>query len=243
MPFSVYIAQPPVGGGYGRDIYKVGKTTEEDVQSRVAALNDSGSNYPTANGENWEMVDQFSLASQEQMDVFEDAMMLGLGTGVDPQGTGATELFASTALEVDVHNAALSAIKTLLENGLIDVTAVRDFAAESGPESTGTAMAALPASMDHLTEDVVGLIAEFVWDALPWALPALGIGVAVWRGKRIYGWMKRRRKDRLEYWRATAPPRPPEPSDITEADKAFERARAAKKKSSGPRIGLYPWEF
>ena len=98
MPFSVYIAKPPADGGYGPHIYKVGKTTEEDVESRISALNDAGSNYPTSNGENWELVDHFEFANQEQMDTFETAMVANLGAGLDPKGTGATELFQSTTL-------------------------------------------------------------------------------------------------------------------------------------------------
>lgn len=72
------------------------------------------------------------------------------------------------------------------------------------------------------------LIAELVWDLLPLALPALGIGLALWRGKRIYNWLKAHWEQRLQYWRTVAPPtRPPEPEDVTAADQAFERVRAA----------------
>lgn len=45
--------------GYPPDIYKVGMTTEVDVGDRVVALNDSGSNYPTDNGANWELHEHF----------------------------------------------------------------------------------------------------------------------------------------------------------------------------------------
>ena len=234
MPFSVYIAKPPVGGGYGPNIYKVGKTTEEDVQSRVAALNDSGSNYPTANGENWELVDQFTLGSQEQMDAFEDAMAAGLGTGLDPQGTGATELFESAALEVDVHEAAVSGIKTLVEDGLIDVGTVARLATEHGPDAAAAAASHLQSATGEVTADTVDLIAELVWELLPLALPALGIALALWRGKRIYGWLKGQWEHRLEHWQTAAPPRPSEPKDITEADQAFERARAATENRPRP---------
>ena len=185
MPFSVYIASPPVGGGYGPDIYKVGKTTEEDVQSRVAALNDSGSNYSTANGENWELVDHFNLASAEQMDAFEDAMAARLGTGMDPQGTGATELFESTALEMDVHDAAVGGIRTLLEDGLLDAGTVTSLAAEHGSDAVMAVASNLQSSTGDVTADTVDLIAELVWELLPLALPALGIGLALWRGKRF----------------------------------------------------------
>ena len=227
MPFSVYVAKPPPDGGYEPHIYKVGKTTEEDVQSRIAALNDSGSNYLTANGENWELVDQFSLANQDQMDAFESAVAEEIGTGLDPMGTGATELFESAALEVDVHDAALSAIKTLVEIGLLEVGAIAKLAAAHGAEAAATATAHLQSSTDGLTEDAVDLIAELVWELLPLALPALGIALALWRGKRIYSWVKGQWEHRLEYWRTAAPPRPPEPKDVTEADQAFKRARAA----------------
>ena len=164
MPFSVYIAKPPAGGDCGPHIYKVGKTTEEDVQSRIAALNDAGSNYPTANGENWELVDHFNLANQEQMDAFESAMAAHLGTGLDPQGTGATELFESAALDADVHDAALTAVKSLAETGLVDVGAVANLAAEHGTAAAATAAAHLDPSTDDLTEDAVNLIAELVWE-------------------------------------------------------------------------------
>ena len=227
MPFSVYIAKPPAGGGYEPHIYKVGKTTEESVESRIAALNDSGSNYPTANSENWVLIDHFSLANQGQMDAFESVLAEELGAGLDPQGTGATELFQSAALEVDVHEAALTAIKTLVENGLVDVGAVANLAVEHGAEAAATAAAHIQSSTDSLTEDAADVIAELVWELLPLALPALGIGLALWRGKRIYGWVKGQWEHRLEYWRNAAPPRPTEPKDVTEADQAFKRARAA----------------
>ena len=234
MPFSVYIAKPPLGGGYDPNIYKVGKTTDVDVQSRVAALNDSGSNYPTADGENWELIDQFSLASQDQMDAFEDAMASELGTGSDPLGTGATELFESAALDVDVHDAALWGIKTLVEMGLLDIESVTCLAAEHGLEAAATAAAHLSASPTGLTEDALDLSAEIIWELLPFAFPALGIGLALWRGKRIYNWMKGQWEHRLEYWRTNASPRPTEPQDVTEADQAFERARAAMENRQQP---------
>ena len=236
MPFSVYIAKPPVGGGYGPNIYKLGKTTEEDVQSRVAALNDSGSNYPTANGENWELVDQFSLASPEHMGAFEDAMAAELGAGLDPQGTGATELFESAALDADVHDAALSGIKGLVETGLLDVGSVTSLAAEHGTQAAAAATEHLNPSTGELTEDAVDLVAEMVWELLPWALSfsALGIGLALWRGKRIYSWVKGEWEHRLGYWRTNAPPRPTEPQDVTEADQPFERARAEMENRQHP---------
>ena len=234
MAFSVYVAKPPSGGGYEPHIYKVGKTSEEDVQSRIAALNDSGSNYPTANGENWELVHQFSLANHDQMDAFESAMAEGLGTGLDPIGTGATELFESATLEVDVHDAALSAIKTLVENGLLEVGAIAKLAAAHSAEAAETATAHLQSSTDGLTEDAVDLIAELVWELLPLALEALGIGLALWRGKRIYGWVKGQWEHRLEYWRTAAPTRPTEPKEVTEADQAFKRARAAMEDRQRP---------
>ena len=227
MPFSVYIAKPPVGGGYGPNIYKVGKTTEAEVQSRVAALNDSGSNYPTDNGENWELIDQFRLASQDQMDAFEDVMAAELGAGLDPQGTGATELFQSAALDVDVHDAALSGIKALVEEGLLDVGSVSRLAAEHGTRGTAAATEHLNSPTGDLSQATLDVISEVVWDLLPLAFPALGIGLALWRGKRIYSWAKGQWELRLEYWRTKASPRPPEPQDVREADQAYERARAA----------------
>ena len=66
MPFGVYIAKSPADGGYGPYICKVGKTTEEDVESRVSALNDAGSNYPTSNGENWELAHHFEFANMNR---------------------------------------------------------------------------------------------------------------------------------------------------------------------------------
>lgn len=234
MPFSVYIAKPPVGGGYGPNIYKVGKTTEVDVQSRISALNDSGSNYPTTNGQNWELVDEFSLATEEQMDAFEGAMAAGLGTGLDPRGTGATELFESTALDLDVQDAAMSGIKALVEDGLLDLGTVTNLAAEHGADAVVTADLNLQSGTGDVTADTVDLIVELVWALLPLALPALGIGLALWRGKRIYRWGKRQWEHRLKYWQAAAPPRLAEPEDITEADQVFKRASAAKKDRQRP---------
>lgn len=229
MPFSVYIAKPPAGGGYAPNVYKVGKTTEEDVGSRVAALNDSGSNYPTANGENWDLIDHFSLASAEQMDGFENAMAEELGTGLDPLGTGATELFESAALEADVHDAAMAGIKTLVESGLLDVGTVASLAAEHGTDGAMAAASALQSATGDITAaDAADLIAELVWELLPLAVPGLGIGLAVWRGKRIIGWMKGQwQQVHLQHWQ-TNTPRPVKPKDIAEGDDTFKRARAAR---------------
>ena len=227
MPFSVYIAKPPTGGGYDPNIYKVGKTTEADVTSRVDALNDAGSNYPTANGENWVLVDHFEFANQEQMDAFESTMATNLGTGVDPHGTGATELFQSTALEADVQDAALAALKALVEQGLVDVATVAALAAEHGAcMSAGTAETLL-ASAGDLPEQTVEEIAGLVLELLSVGVPVLGIALLVWRGKRIYSALKHQWDARTKHWKSVAPPRPAEPEEVTEADAAFRRASAA----------------
>ena len=227
MPFSVYVAKPPAGGGYDPHIYKVGKTTEEYVQSRIAALNDAGSNYPTANAENWVLVDHFRFAHQEQMDAFESAMAANLGTGLDPLGTGATELFESAALVADVRDAARAAVKTLVENDLVDVGAVANLAAEQGTTATATAAAQLRPSTEDLPEDAVELIVEVVLELLPVAFPALGIGLALWRGKRIYSWLRGEWEEALERARSAGPRRPMEPSEVTEARTALKQAREA----------------
>lgn len=165
MPYSVYIAKPPAGGGYAENIYKIGKTTEPNVESRVMALNDAGSNYPTANGENWQLVDLFVFASDEQMGAFEGKMASILGAGADPKGTGATELFASASLDGDVLAAARSGIESLGGRGLLQ--------SEHGVS---------------LLEKLAELGTETLVDLLAGAVPLVGVGLAVWRGQRIYRW-------------------------------------------------------
>ncbi len=222
MSFSVYIAKPPAGGGYGPLIHKVGKTTEGDVQSRVAALNDTGSNYPTDNGENWELVDHFTFANQPQMDAFEGAMAANLGAGLDPRGTGATELFESAAIDDDIREAALAAVKTLFENDLVDVGAIAGLAAKNG-----MAVPQLPSSTDDLPEEVVEEAVGWFLNLLAAGVPVVGIGLAVWRGKRIYRWIRGEWEQALKRARLKAPPRPPEPMEVTEARRDLERARKA----------------
>lgn len=227
MPFSVYIAKPSTGAGYDPNIYKVGKTTEADAQSRVDALNDAGSNYPTVNGENWVLVDHFKFANQEQMDAFETAMAANLGTGVDPQGAGATELFESAAIDADVHDAALAAVQALVEQGLIDVATVAALAAEHGAHISAGATEALLASAGDLPEETVEEIADLVLELLSVGVAVLGIALLVWRGKRIYSALKDQWDARTKHWKSVAPPRPAEPEEVTEADEAFRRANAA----------------
>ena len=224
MPFSVYIAKPPAGGGYDPDIHKVGKTTEADVQSRVDALNDAGSNYPTANGENWALVDHFQFASQGRMDAFESAMAANLGTGVDPLGTGATELFQSDALDAAVHDAAVAAVGTLVERGLIDVEAVAELAAEHG---VGGAAERLHAAAGDLPGEAVEETADVVLELLSIGVPVLGIALLLWRGKRIYGWIRDEWRLASDRARSTARPRPAEPPDVAKAREALNRARKA----------------
>lgn len=223
MPFSIYIAKPPTGGGYDPDIYKVGKTTEADVQSRIYALNDAGSNYPTADGENWELVNHFEFASQEQMDAFENVMALNLGAGVDPLRTGATELFESAALDTDVHDAALAAVKTLVERGLIDVATVAELALEHGVEG---AAVRLNAASD-LPEEAFNATADLVLELLANGVPVLGIAILLWRGKRMYGWIRDEWRRASNRARCTAPPRPAEPPEVAKARRELELARRA----------------
>ena len=222
MQHSVYIAKPPAGGGYDRDIYKVGKTTEADVQSRIASLNDPGSNYPTANGENWELVDHFTFANRQQMDAFEGAMAENLRAGVDPHGTGATELFQSAALDESVREAALAAGKTLIENGLVDAGEVTNLAAKHG--MTG---AQIDASTEGLPGEAVEEIAAWFLELLAIGVPVVGVGLLLWRGNRIYGWFRREFEQASERARSEAPPRPMEPREVTEARKALDLARKA----------------
>ncbi|MDE2907337.1 MAG: hypothetical protein OXQ28_14780 [Acidobacteriota bacterium] len=224
MPFSVYIARPPAGGGYDPDIYKVGKSTEADVTSRVDALNDAGSNYPTANGENWELVDHFEFASQEQMDAFESAMAANLDTGVDPLGTGATELFESAALDTDVHDAALAAVGTLVEDGLIDVETVAELAVEHG---VGGAAERLRAATGDLPEEAVEETADMVLELLSIGVPVLGIALLLWRGIRIYGWIMGEWGRASDQARSAAPPRPSEPPEVAKARRELDLARRA----------------
>ena len=226
MPFSVYIAKPPTGGGYDPDIYKIGKTTEADVQSRINALNDAGSNYPTANSENWELGDHFEFANQAQMDAFESVMAANLGTGVDPQGMGATELFQSAAFDTDVHDAALAALKTLVERGLVDIGAVAELAAEHGaPMIAGAAK--LHASAGDLSEEAVEEIADLLLELLSIGVPVLGIVLLLWRGKRIYGWFRDEWGQASDRARSTVRPRPTEPPEVTKARRELDLARRA----------------
>ena len=220
MPFSVYIAKPPVGGGYGPQIYKVGKTTEPDVQSRVESLNDEGSNYQTANGENWELVDHFAFENRQQMNAFDDAMAANLGTGVDPHGTGATEMFMSAALGEDVRDSALAAGKTLIDEGLVDAKAVARLAAENGIAATQ-----FDASADDLPEEAVEEIAVWFLELLAIGASVVGVGLLLWRGKRIYGWFRKEWEQASERARSEAPPRPVGPEEVAEARRALELAR------------------
>ena len=224
MPFSVYIAQPPTGGGYDPGIYKVGKTAEADVTSRVDALNDAGSNYPTANGEDWVLVDHFEFASQEQMDAFEGAMAANLETGVDPLGTGATELFESAALDADVHDAAVAAVGTLVDGGLIDVGTVAELAIEHGVDG---AAERLHAAAGDLPEEATEAIAEAVLELLSIGVPVLGIALLMWRGKRIYRWIRDEWGRSSNRARSTAPPRPAEPPEVAKARRELDLARRA----------------
>lgn len=227
MPFSIYIAKPPTGGGYDPDVYKVGKTTEADVQSRVYALNDAGSNYPTADGENWELVHHFEFASQEQMDAFENAMALNLGTGVDPLRTGAMELFESAALDTDVHDAALAAVKTLIERGLVDVATVTELAVEHGVKG---AAERLNAVASDLPEEALEVTADLVLELLTIGVPVLGIAILLWRGKRIYGWIRDEWERASNRARCTAPPRPAEPPEVAKARRELDARRAMESK-------------
>ena len=222
MPFSVYIAKPPADGGYGPHIYKVGKTTEEDVGSRISALNDAGSNYPTSNGENWELVDHFEFANQEQMDTFETAMVANLAAGLDPKGTGATELFQSTTLSEDVHQAAKAAAESLVESNLVDVGSVVNLAAEHG-----IAGAQLYASTGDLPQEAVGQVADWLLELLTIGVPVLGIGLLLWRGKRVYQWLAGQWEQASDRARSAAHPRPTEPPEVTEARRELEQARRA----------------
>lgn len=221
MPFSVYVAKPPADGGYGPHIYKVGKTTEGDVESRVSALNDAGSNYPTSNGEDWELVDHFEFASMEQMDAFEAAMLDNLAAGVDPMGTGATELFQSTALDEDVHQAAHAAVASLVENNLVDVGSVASLAAKHGIAGAHVA------SAGDLPEEAVDQVAAWVLDLLATGAPVLGIVLLLWRGKRVYRWLAAEWEQASDRARSAAQPRPTEPPAVTEARRGLAQARKA----------------
>ena len=222
MPFSVYIAKPPAGGGYGPHIYKVGKTTEEDIESRVSALNDAGANYPTSNGENWELVDHFEFASQEQMDTFETAMVENLAAGLDPKGTGAMELFRSTTLHEDVDEAAQAAAASLVEHNLVDVGSVFNLAAKHG-----IAGAQLDASTGDLPEEAVEQAAGWLLELLAIGVPVLGIGLLLWRGKRVYQWLAGEWEQASNRARSAAQTRPTEPPAVTHARRELEQARKA----------------
>ena len=223
MPYSVYVARPPQDGGYGQHIYKVGKTTEDNVESRIAALNDAGSNYPTASGENWELIDHFEFETQEQMDAFETAMATTLGAGVDPLGTGATELFESALLDDDVQHAAQAAAETLVRDNLVDAGAVASLAAQRG-----LADVQLDASAEELSEEAVERVAGWLLELLVVGIPVLGIVLWWWRGNRAYRRFKQKWDEARSRTRSPRKPREPQRPEATAAVRELQQALAAR---------------
>ena len=224
MDYSVYIAKPPVGGGYAPDIYKIGMTTEVNVGDRVAALNDLGSNYPTANGANWELHEHFVFESAEQMKAFETAMMERLNVGADPLSSGATELFRSSNPDADITQAAQAAFRDLVEGGLITPTEIANLAEanDMAPPGSANEIADVTDLSPEIADIALEKSASWLFELVMAGFSVGGIGIAVWRGQRIIGWARRLWQQSQAAARRTNAPRAPEPNSVTQARAAYK---------------------
>ncbi len=224
MPYTVYIAKPPPGGGYPQDTYKVGLTTEENVGDRVASLNDPGSNYATANGADWEVHHQFEFENAEQMEAFEAAMKERLDAGMDPLGSGATELFHSSDSEADITEAARGSYNDLANDGYIDPAEIASMAEAEGMGS----LESMAGSTDlaELSPEALDVTAEastdWIFDLLLSGTAIGGLGIAVWRGHRLLGWTKRLWQESQNAARERGGARGVEPEKVRKAIEAYE---------------------
>ncbi len=231
MAYSVYIARPPIGGGYPPGTYKIGMTTETSVMDRIEALNDVGSNYPTANGANWSRHDQFEFETAEQMEAFEASMMQHLDVGFDPLGTGAMELFQSSNLEADIADATSHALKDLVELGHINPTEIARAAEASGiaPPGSAAEFADLAGLSPEVTELVLDKSTDWLFELLVAGTGIGGVAIAVWRGRRLYRWATRLWKQSEAEARKADPPRSPESSEVTLAREDYLEFRRQSK--------------
>ena len=216
MPFSVYIAKPPMGGGYDPKIYKIGMTTQDDVRDRVAGLNAPGSNYPTGNGEDWELYQRFEFEDAEQMKAFESAMMKHLDTGVDPLGQGATELFRSSDIDADIEQAAIHSFRDMVEAGYVDPTEVLNAEYASGMLADSVDLGS------ELLEVAPEEFAQLILKLLLAGGSVGGIFIAVWRGKRLFDWIRTQYRLSQKAARKRKIQRTKEPSSVTQARAAFQ---------------------
>ena len=231
MPYFVYIAKPPAGGGYPPDTFKIGMTTEGHVGDRITALNNSGSNYTTADGAEWELHQQFEFNNAEQMEAFEAAMMERLDAGTDRLGTGATELFHSSDPLEDITEAARGSFKALVEEGHLDPAEIASIAEANGIAPPGSAadFAELADLSPEAAEFVIEKSADWLFEVLMAGTTIGGVGIVVWRGQRILRWGKRLWKQSQASAQKEQAPRAAEPDQVTLALEAF---RALKRRES-----------
>lgn len=230
MAYSVYIAKPPMGGGYPPDVYKVGRTAETYVNDRISALNDGDSNYLTANDENWELHQQFEFQNTEQMQAFEAAMMKHLKTGIDPHDTGATELFRSSNLDEDIAQAARASFRDLVEAGYVDPLQIANLAETRDIAPTGSATEI--ADLTDLSTDALNIVFDktsgWLLELVMAGVPIAGFGITIWRVNRISKWIKRLFKESQSEAKEIIVSRKPEPDRVAQARADF---RAAKRQN------------
>lgn len=227
MAYSVYIAKPPLGGGYPPDVYKVGRTTEAYVKDRISALNDGDSNYLTDNGENWELHQQFEFQNEEQMRAFDAAMMKHLETGIDPHATGATELFRSSSLDEDIAQAARASFRDILEAGYVAPLQIANLAETRNiaPIGSATEIAGLTGLSTEASNIVFDKTSDWLLELVMSGVPIAGFGITIWRINRISKWVKRLFKESQSEAKKSIVSRKPEPDRVAQARAAFRAAR------------------
>jgi len=204
-------------------VYKIGRTTEPDVGDRVSALNSPGSNYPTANGADWEIQEQFVFANADQMTAFESAMIERLDAGVDPLGTGATELFRSSDLDADVTQALQAALRDLVEGDYISRSEIAHLAEASdlAPPGSASEIADLAELPPELAEEALDKSVSWLFELAMMGTAVGGIGIAIWRGKRLLGWARHLWEQSKTAARKQGVMREAEPESVTHARAAF----------------------
>ena len=227
MAYSVYIAKPPSGGGYPADVYKIGRTTETNVEDRISGLNDGDTNYRTINDENWELYQKFEFQNEEQMEAFEAAMMEHLNAGIDPHATGATELFRSSDLDEDVAQAVQVSFRDLVEAGYVDPTQIANLAEANGmaPPGSATEIADFVDLSAEAINEVLDETSRWLVELVLAGIPIAGFGITIWRVKRITKWIKRLYGKSQVAAKKRKISREPEPDKVAAARAAFEAAK------------------